>query len=270
MNNINTFSRRRFLKTGSLWAAATAAMPIVGVAAAMAKQARIPEPDEDLAAIKNIIQGKKPAIWVFTGDSITQGAKHTLGFRSYQEVFAERVRWEMGRVNDFVINTACSGNTSKDIVENFDWRIAQFKPAIVSLMIGTNDAAVSKNVSQDLFEKNLVDLVTRIRALGAIPILHTPNIIVLATSNGREALGAYVSIIRAVAAKLHVVLVDHYQYWTDNIDKPGVEVYVKWLNDPLHPNGTGHLQLARLLFKKLSIFDSNSFTCSADIYEVQH
>ena len=43
-------------------------------------------------------------------------------------------------------------------------------------------------------------------------------------------------------------------------DGAGKEIS-KWLNDELHPNGAGHAQMAHLLFKKLSIFDPNAFTC---------
>ena len=47
---------------------------------------------------------------MFTGDSITHGALHTMGWRSYPEHFAERVRWELGRMRDIVINTGISGD----------------------------------------------------------------------------------------------------------------------------------------------------------------
>jgi lysophospholipase L1-like esterase len=43
----------------------------------------------------------------------------------------------------------------------------------------------------------------------------------------------------------------------------GVEpnvVNAQWLMDELHPNGRGHDEMARLLFKQLSIFDPTQFT----------
>ena len=46
---------------------------------------------EDLRAM--LANRSRPLTWVFTGDSITHGAKHTAGCRSYPEHFAERVRW---------------------------------------------------------------------------------------------------------------------------------------------------------------------------------
>lgn len=217
---------------------------------------------EDLQKIKELMAGKIPLKWIFSGDSITQGAKHTIGYRSYPEIFAERVRWELGRVRDFVINTAISGNTSKDILQDFDWRIGQFKPGIVSLMVGTNDASEKKEISVDAFKQNNLDLIDKIRASGAIPILQTPNIIIIEKAKGRERINDYISVTRDVAAEKKVVLVDHFANWNDTAN--GIsrnEIVTKWLNDELHPNGVGHSQMAKLLFRKLSIFDPNAFTC---------
>lgn len=218
--------------------------------------------DEDLARISVLLKGKDPVKWVFTGDSITQGAKHTFGFRSYQEIFAERVRWELGRVRDIVVNSAISGNTSRDILGDYEWRVAQFTPNIVSNMIGTNDVSIKKEISIDDFRKNNIALISRIRSTGSIPILHTPNSIIVEKATGRERFAAYVNVTREVADEKKVILIDHYAYWNDEIKKISKEqLYSKWMNDELHPNGYGHSQLAQLLFKKLSIFDENAFTC---------
>jgi acyl-CoA thioesterase I len=67
--------------------------------------------DNAFQPLKNLLANKEPIIWVFTGDSITHGALHTFGWRSYVEHFAERVRFEMRRMTDVVINTGISGDT---------------------------------------------------------------------------------------------------------------------------------------------------------------
>src|SRR5665647_1822505 len=58
----------------------------------------------DLERIKELLRQKNPLKWLFTGDSITAGVEHTHGYRSYPEIFGERIRWEMGRPRDIVIN----------------------------------------------------------------------------------------------------------------------------------------------------------------------
>src|SRR5690606_33655925 len=97
--------------------------------------------DSDLDLLKQLLDRKEANIWLFTGDSITHGAKHTHGYRSYPEVFQERIRWEIGRVRDVVINTGISGHAAENILSDFEWRISQFNPDVVSVMIGTNDCA---------------------------------------------------------------------------------------------------------------------------------
>ncbi len=216
---------------------------------------------EDLKAIQRLLAGKEPLKWVFAGDSITQGAKHTFGYRSYPEIFAERVRWELRRVRDLIINSAISGNTSADILNDYEWRIGQFKPAVVSVFVGTNDSAVSRQISPEKFRQNLDAIINNLRAGGAIPILHTPSIVITEKAVGRESLPEYVRTIRELAAEKGVILVDNWDYWQKTaIESPEADLYRVWLNDELHPNGKGHLEIAQLLFKKLSIFDPQSFT----------
>lgn len=225
----------------------------------------------DLERITNLLKNKDPMIWLFTGDSITHGAKHTHGYRSYPEIFGERIRYELGRSRDLVINTGISGNTTQHILSDFDWRIRQFKPTVVSLMIGTNDCATNKNINLDLFEQNLDTLINMIRELNSVPVLHTPNVIIKGSAPERAGLAEYVSVIQMLAGKKEVILVDNYNYWLNAIKIGGeATIFRNWLNDPLHPNGTGHSEIARLMFRELSIFDSNAPTCGAAYYEGEH
>ena len=224
----------------------------------------------DLEKIKELLGQKNPLKWLFTGDSITAGVKHTQGYRSYPEIFGERIRWEMSRPRDVVINTAISGNITQNILDDFNWRIEQFKPDIVSLMIGTNDCA-RKEMTSEIFEKKLTMLLDNIRKTGAIPILHTPNIIIKEYAPERAGLFEYVKVIQKTAEKKSIILVDNYAYWEDTMkNHPDTNVFKEWLNDPLHPNGTGHQEIARLLFKELSIFSPNDATCGGKYYEGKH
>lgn len=225
----------------------------------------------DLEKIMALLAAKdKPVIWLFTGDSITHGAKHTKGYRSYPEIFGERIRWEMGRMKDIVINTGISGNTTRDILGEFEWRVTQFRPAVVSLMYGTNDC-IRKGITQAVFEENLNVIVDKLREGGSVPILHTPNILIPEKALDRGAtLPLYAPIIRKVAQEKGVILVDNYQYWEDSMKNNTVNVYREWLNDPIHPGETGHQEIARLLFKELGIFDPKEPTCGAEYYEGEH
>ncbi len=225
----------------------------------------------DQERITSLLKEKEPLIWVFVGDSITHGALHTHGYRSYPEIFGERIRYEIGRPRDIVINTGISGNTTQSILSDFNWRIRQFKPDVVSLMIGTNDCATTRDISPDAFEYNLDSLLTMFRDMNSIPILHTPNIIIKEKAPERERLSEYVSITQNIAKSRDIILVDNYTFWQNAIKSLGETTINKnWLNDPLHPNGAGHSQIARLMFKELSIFDPLEPTCGAPYYEGLH
>ena len=224
----------------------------------------------DLDSLKNLLGRKEGNIWLFTGDSITHGAKHTHGYRSYPEVFQERIRWEIGRVRDVVINTGISGNAAMNILSDFDWRVAQFNPHVVSVMIGTNDCA-REGMNPEQYRENVRELVTRIRGINAIPVLHTPNPIILDKSPERSSLPDYIPVLRHLAEEENVVLVDNYLYWEETgRAKSTSYVFTNWLNDPLHPNQSGRQEIARLIFKKLEIFDPKAPTCGGAYYEGIH
>lgn len=269
--NRNKLSRRRFLKNTASQVLNTALLlPVFAFPNTSIQIANLEEGD-DMATLRKLFNSQKPLKWLFTGDSITHGAKHTHGFRSYPEIFAERIRWEMKRTRDVIINTGISGNTTQNILDDFYWRIGQFNPDVVSLMIGTNDCSNSRNISLDIFANNLDTLVTMIRGLEAIPVFHTPNIIIEKKALGRNRLSEYVSVILKKTKEKEVILIDNYTYWQNEIQHKGeTTIFKRWLNDPLHPNGEGHSEIARLMFKGLSIFDPEAPTCGAPYYEGEH
>ena len=222
----------------------------------------------DAARMAAIFKMQDPVKWVFTGDSITQGAKHTHGMRSYQEIFAERVRWELGRTRDAVINTAVSGNTSANVKDDFEWRIGQYHPQAVFMMLGTNDAAVQKGIGLDAFKKNMTELVKRVRKINAIPVLLSPNRIVVSEAKERAALDDYVTVLGELAASQSLIYTNVWNAWdTELQQKYNGRQNDRLLNDPLHPNGYGHQEIARLLFRSLSIYNPDLPSCGGPYYE---
>ncbi len=254
-----TLSRRAFLQTSAI---------ISSTSWDLTSNHFAHETPNDLEKIAEIFSTQKPVKWLFTGDSITQGAKHTHGMRSFPEIFAERVRWELGRVNDVVINTGNSGNMILNILNDFEWRVAQFSPSVVFLMIGTNDCAKNKNIKTEDFEANLAVFVEKTKKLNAIPILLTPNFIITEKSRERERLELFINATKHFAIKENIIVVDNWELWkTENKDN---YVFKNWLNDPIHPNGTGHQEIAHLIFKTLSIFNADHATCGGKYFEGEH
>lgn len=265
------YSRRKFIGAACLLASSGLALSAIPIPAETKSYPLLAEGTTDLEKITALLKQKEPVIWLFTGDSITEGVKHTHGYRSFPEIFSERVRWELQRSRDIVINSAISGHTTVNILNDFDWRVTQFKPSVVFLMIGTNDCSTTKHLSVANFETNLNTLVNKIKATNAIPVLLTPNVILANKAPERASLPEYIPVIRKVAEKYKLVLIDNYAYWKNAIDnEPEKAVFKNWLNDPLHPNATGHQEIARLIFKSLNIFNPADATCGGSYYEGDH
>jgi acyl-CoA thioesterase-1 len=211
--------------------------------------------------IQQLLRGKDPVTWVFTGDSITHGAFHTMGWRSYVEHFAERVRFELKRSRDIVINTGISGNRMTGLVPDAEWRVHRFQPHVVSLMMGMNDC-VAGRAGRETYRTELTKFFAMLNERKSLLLLHTPNPIVIidAAKELRKDLPAYVDILRKFASDNAIPLVDHYQHWQEVRKDMYAMIYV--LNDAnIHPNHFGHSLLANLMFEKLGIFDPASRVC---------
>lgn len=247
---LKAFSRRRFIQAFSLpyFLSGTGDMAIV--------------PDQERLAA--ILKESQPLTWVFAGDSVTQGAHHTYNGRCYPEIITERVRWEMRRISDVVINSGVNGTNTKYLLDNFEWYVNRFRPSVVSVMYGINDCQ-EKTITPSLFGKYVSEITEKVRQQGAIPIIQVPNgidmkgMLTMKTAS-RAKLPEYINVMKEVAADKRCILIDHWSRW---ISEP-VEFMKTWLDDPLHPNAEGHLQMARSFFKATGICDERSFTCTGN------
>ncbi|AOX99596.1 SGNH/GDSL hydrolase family protein [Jeongeupia sp. USM3] len=192
-----------------------------------------------------------PVTWLFYGDSITHGIVHTFGARSFSEHFNERVRFELDRQDDVVINTAFSGYTTRQLLLHFPARVARFRPDVVLLMAGLNDCnhdpADGQLVPLDEFRANLLAMIAAVRDWGGDVVLQTSTPVLAGLIPARSLhLPAYNDCVRTLAAETGAPLVDHARVWErqDN----------GWLYaDVYHPNAHGHLLLARTLFGALGL-----------------
>jgi len=209
----------------------------------------------DQQALLARINDKKTALtWVITGDSITHGAWFTKGARSYPEHLAERVRGELLRFRDIIINTGVSGEISSGLLADFDWRVLRFHPDVVSINLGMNDCA---RIPVEQHKKEMAEMITKAKQAGAIVILHTTNT-VFAEHSHAEKLPPFIEAVRQLAAEHDVMLVDHYKKFSEH--KQGAENRT-WFADAIHPNGLGHAHMAAEIFRVIGIHDPESDTC---------
>jgi lysophospholipase L1-like esterase len=206
------------------------------------------------ALLAKIGDKDKALTWVITGDSITHGAWFTVGARSYPEHLAERVRGEMLRFRDIIINTGVSGEVSTGLLGDFDWRVLRFKPDVVSINLGMNDCA---RVPLEQHKKEMGEMITRAKQAGAIVILHATNT-VYAEHGHAGKLPPFIEAVRQLAVEHDVMLVDHYKMFSEA--KQGTE-HRTWFADAIHPNGLGHAHMAAEMFRVIGIHDAESDTC---------
>lgn len=207
--------------------------------------------------LKTYLQSDQPRKWLFYGDSITHGTYHTNGWHDYTQIFAERLRCGSFRPMDLVLNSAISGNTTRQLLETFDWRVASLKPDVVWIMIGMNDCAEKNNITVEEFGTNLVELVEKIRALGAEPVLQTTCPILPGSAPPREPyFPGFMDQIREAAGQQKVILVDHLRYWQERS-----EWHYLWMSDTIHPNEFGHRAFAKKLLLDLDLWDPAHYAC---------
>lgn len=196
----------------------------------------------DRKALQRLAKRKQPVTWVFAGDSITHGCMHTDYLRNYQEYFAQAMKASPQRAQDIVVNTGVSGATTAELMQYFDAWVMDYRPDVVFICYGMNDCA-AQGMTVETYRQNLGEAVRRIRASGAIPVLHTPN-----TSRRQRNIVPYLEAARKLAEEEAVLFVDHNAFWSAHSRE------VKTLmSDAIHPNEYGHLLLCRYLLQSLEL-----------------
>ncbi|MFA5865447.1 MAG: SGNH/GDSL hydrolase family protein [Phycisphaerae bacterium] len=224
--------------------------------------------------LSSVLSKNRPLVWLFAGDSITQGAVHTHGWRDYTELFKERL-YEIERKQDVVINTAISGFNIRRLNSRFDERIGRFRPDVLILMLGTNDA-VSGSENLKPFSEQYTEVIKKARQAGITLIVVQTTIPLVPLDIKRVAgsdtsaqksdmqrlesrlnfLPAYVDATRSVASNEKVPLIDHWAAW------PGpISDQLTLMNDAIHPNEYGHRWMAETLFRRCGLWDESSRVC---------
>jgi lysophospholipase L1-like esterase len=204
--------------------------------------------------VHDLLQSGRPLDWVFTGDSITHGLHHTQGRRGYVEHVAERLRGELRRVGDVVVNTGVAGWTAEDLLVGLDHHVLRLRPHVASVAVGMNDAVEGPS-GRVPFARSLAAIVERLQVAGAAVLVHTPTTTGPGAERPRPDLPAYADACRDVAARSGALLVDHHAHWSERF---AGEAPTAWLDDPIHPGGRGQWEMARLTLRSLGLDDPAS------------
>ena len=222
-------------------------------------------------------------VWVLAGDSITAQHLHSNYFEAFCFARYPKAKFAFR-------NSGVGGHTVPTTLSRFEYDVAAWKPTIVSVELGMNDA---NNTSADAFIKSMGTMIERVRKAQARPVVLSASPVndgtFLAKPGTRnQRLAEYAAALKEFCEKERVPYADQFHalidVWAKNKPreklltaiadlKPvaaddsiaGVEQLraflaaqektpatgVNLLGDPVHPGAPGQLMMAAALLKQL-------------------
>lgn len=215
--------------------------------------------DEKQKALSEKLKEKDKMTWLFMGDSITHAALWTKGYDGIAQTFEKYLKDEMGRASDTVINTAVSGATTTSTLNNIEQRLEKYTPDVVSIMLGTNDAATG-GLTADIYKKNLETIIEKIRNKNkdAVIILRTPT--PMWNTGSREAnIPQYIAKMKQVADEQNLIYIDQYMELQKAFNDYGwLKKDTVLFGNNLHPGANGHLLMTRHFLKGCGLWKEDS------------
>src|SRR5262245_25076569 len=100
-------------------------------------------------------------VWVMAGDSITAQHLHSNYFEAFCYARYPKLKFAFR-------NSGVGGHTIPSTLARFDYDVAAWKPTVVSVELGMNDAG---GTPTDKFVSNMGTMVARIKQAGARPVI---------------------------------------------------------------------------------------------------
>lgn len=172
---------------------------------------------------------KNPKVLIL-GDSITEGFLLDNGTANYEDRWCAKIRKKLS--DNCMISGRGSGDAA-DLITKLAIDLDKFTPQYVILAIGTNDVVLNHNVAN--FQTNLDTIITRVEAVGAIPILVCPP-----TNAGATNMTELEQVYAYVNAKQYPII--HFNYAT-SVGHDGITHDTSCSVEGTHPNKKGHLQM---------------------------
>ncbi len=215
--------------------------------------------DEKQKALSEKLKEKDKMTWLFMGDSITHAALWTKGYDGIAQTFEKYLKDEMGRASDTVINTAVSGATTTSTLNNIEQRLEKYTPDVVSIMLGTNDAATG-GLTADIYKKNLETIIEKMRNKNkdAVIILRPPT--PMWNTGSREAnIPQYIAKMKQVADEQNLIYIDQYTELQKAFNDYGwLKKDTVLFGNNLHPGANGHLLMTRHFLKGCGLWKEDS------------
>jgi lysophospholipase L1-like esterase len=197
---------------------------------------------------------------VFLGDSIT----HQCLYTQYVEDFFY-TRFPGRRINFH--NAGIGGAKAWDALQRIDRDVLSYKPKYVTILLGMNDGAYQP-FNQGIFDtytKDMTEVVEKIKASGATPILMTPTMYDARAArikgqNGatqefyNSVLAYYGTWLRDVAERNGYGFVDMWSPLNDiTLEQRKTEPQFTMIPDAVHPGPSGQLVMAFAILNDMDL-----------------
>ena len=172
------------------------------------------------------------------------------------DCFELGIKNKYGRIHH-CINSGIGGETGDDLLHRFQTDAEFYKPDMVFITIGGNDANPERNLNASQFEKNLFELFEQFNSMGCFVIFQTyyAPISEELTQDHYAAFCRYMDIVRDVADKTGSGLIDHFKYWLPlHLNMPAK--HRELMTDAFHVNSIGNLVLG--------LYIARHFKCELD------
>jgi len=155
-----------------------------------------------------------PLVYVALGDSTGAGVGARRGGGYVARLFQ---RIERVRPGSRLVNLCVSGATTGDVLRGQVGRVGDARPSLVTLGIGIND--LTRQATPEQFARNFDEIVTRLRAQTAAPVVvsnlpdvsHAPAVPAFLREGARHAILLYNERIADAAARHGLHLADSFE-----------------------------------------------------------
>ncbi|MBX3440729.1 MAG: hypothetical protein KF861_24780, partial [Planctomycetaceae bacterium] len=195
-----------------------------------------------------LLDGKEPVRVVCFGDSVTGLYYHTGGRRAYTDLLGTALARLCPRGEITMINAGISGHTTRNALDRIETDVLAKSPTLVTVMFGLNDMT---RVPLDEYRANLVQIVEKVRGVGAEVVLCTPNSVITTDSRPSEKLEQYCEVARDVARDHQTALCDCYAIYQAARERDP-SAWRLLMSDEIHPNHDGHKLIAESIARTIT------------------
>lgn len=152
------------------------------------------------------------------------------------------------------LNAGTSNNTTEDLLARFERDVAPFKPDLLILTAGINDANPVRKISPEKFRANLIELRERTNALSGDVLFQTYyscdlERFTISHPEWAENYIPYMQVVRELAGEY---LNDNLIRW-ERLRKYDVAAFRLLMRDDLHLNPVGNAVIGLDLIRKLDL-----------------